>query len=173
MESGTMGRVVVGVSATVAGYQALRFATSQARQRGSVLIAVRVVPRDQPTNGFWRELNRDITADAVRAAFAEALGGVPADVTVQIRTEQGGPARALIDVANRVDDLLVVGGSRRRRFRLRRTVASNCARRATCPVVVVPPPFLAKQQSATRLARAAVRDAERLLRTAGNPPAAA
>jgi hypothetical protein len=89
MDEAAAGRVVVGVADTLAGYQALRYAVEQARQRQQPLIAVRALP----------------------PGWSEALRSVPSDVSVAVAAEVGSPADVLAAVANRADDLMVIGGS--------------------------------------------------------------
>lgn len=158
-----IGRVVVGVDGSPAGLQALRWAVAEARRRGVDLYAVRVwrLSSDawQGTDvGRWRTEIEDAATAEVRAAFLEALGGVPADVKVMAVAVEGPVAQSLLGYAHRDDDVLVVGAGTARRFR--RTVGQVCARTPGCPVVVVPPPALARSGSPRALARQLRRETE-------------
>jgi nucleotide-binding universal stress UspA family protein len=158
-----MGRVIVGVDESLAGYQALRYAVQQARARGAKLTAVRAF-QCAGAGAQWSSVIREAAVSEVAQAFAEALGGPPADIETLILVIEGGAGAALVNVADSPMDLLVIGGSRRRRWRApRTTVARICARQAVCPVVIVPPPELACVTSEARLAKEAAASAERLL----------
>jgi nucleotide-binding universal stress UspA family protein len=172
MTIGQPGRVVVGVGHSLGAYQALRYAVDEARHRELTLLAVRA---------YWTPpnaqilANNDLLAQAaihhVHMAFAEALGGFPADVPVQASARLGAVGRALVLAANRDRDLLVVGGCGPRRLaHLRRTtIARFCALEATCPVVIVPPTALARSAHLDRLARDAASDAQDYLYSDGSP----
>jgi nucleotide-binding universal stress UspA family protein len=160
------GRVIVGVGRSLGAYQALRFAVAEARRREAPLLAVRTfrtIANDQillPTNylsagAIWH----------VDTAFAEALGGLPGDLTVMIIVQEGDVAHALVATADRESDLLVIGGHcGHRLIRLRgAAIARSCTRYATCPVVIVPPATLARSAHADRLARQTLRGAEEYL----------
>ncbi len=144
------GRVVVGVDDCLAGLQALRCAVAEARRRRAALCAVRAwtIPYAGQGVGLraWRQELVDDAAVTVYGAFATALGGLPRDVDVRVLAPEGAVARALVELADRDDDLLVVGDCQRRGLRrLRsRSVARYCVRHAGCPVLVVPPPALAR-----------------------------
>ncbi|HEY7177198.1 MAG TPA: universal stress protein, partial [Micromonosporaceae bacterium] len=146
METSESGRVIVGISDTVAGYQALRYAVAQARERGVPLIAVRTYSCG-PTNAQWRDVLVKGATEYVVKVFAEALGCQPAGTASEITLCEGAAGRALVLVADNARDLVVVGGSGSRRWTgLRRAaVAKYCSRHASCPVVIVPPPALARR----------------------------
>jgi nucleotide-binding universal stress UspA family protein len=158
------GRVVVGVDASPAGLQALRWAVAEARRRGTELYAVRVW-RFSSTAwqcgdvAQWRDEIECGAVGEVRAAFLEALGGVPADVRVMAVAAEGCVPEVLMAYAHHDDDLLVVGASTRRRFR-GAGVGRGCVRSASCPVVVVPPPALARSGTTRALARQLSRETE-------------
>ncbi|HEU0241112.1 MAG TPA: universal stress protein [Micromonosporaceae bacterium] len=165
------GHVVVGITASLAGYQALRYAVAQARARRVPLIAVQTFAPSGPGGGaLWREAVREAAARDVADAFNAAMGGVPADVPVSIELSASGPGPGLVEIANQPDDLLVIGGCDAPRIgRWRRAaVAGYCARHAICPVVITPPPSMARNESQHRLARSAADEAERLLQAAGD-----
>ena len=167
MEAPLAGRVVVGISATLAGYQALRYAATEARQRGAPLVAVRVFkPANTVTGAMWRDTAVEAAHAEVARAFTNALGGIPLDLPVNVHLRSGVPAKKLVATADRAEDLLVIGASGRHpAARLRRAAAAYCARFAACPVVVVPAPALAGA-GRRRLGRAVTRQAEQLLRSA-------
>jgi nucleotide-binding universal stress UspA family protein len=150
MSNQASGRVVVGVHDCLAGLQALRCAVAEARRREVPLCAVRAwtIPYAGQGAGLrtWRQELVDDAALTTYGAFATALGGLPTDVEVRVLAPEGVPARALVELADRDDDLLVVGDCQRRGLRrLRsRSVARYCVVHALCPVLVVPPPALAR-----------------------------
>lgn len=171
MRTHPVGRVVVGISDTLAGYQALRYAVARARERGVHLVAVHAFSCGAQS-APWREELAEAATAGVRKVFDEALGGLPHGVTIEVTVRPDEPARALVGVANLVDDLLVIGGSatRRRIGHRRAKVARRCSRTAVCPVVIVPPPERSRR-SVARLARDVVREADLFLASAGGPPA--
>lgn len=150
MTSRGTGRVIVGVQDCLAGLQALRCAVTEARRRAAPLCAVRAwtFPYAGQSVGLraWRQELVDEAALTVYGAFTTALGCLPVDVDVRVVAPEGGSARALVELADRDDDLLVVGDCQRRRLRRMRShsVARYCVRHAVCPVLVVPPPALAR-----------------------------
>jgi nucleotide-binding universal stress UspA family protein len=158
-----IGRVIVGIDESLAGYQALRYAVEQARVRRAKLTVVRAF-QCSGVGAQWSAVIREAAISEVAQAFAEALGGPPEDIDTLVLVVEGSAGLALVTVADRPLDLLVIGGSRRRRWRAPRTaVARVCARRAVCPVVIVPPPELACATSEARLAKEATATVERLL----------
>jgi nucleotide-binding universal stress UspA family protein len=130
-------RIVVGVSDSLAGLEALRTAVAEARLRDAAVLAVRAwtfrAGSREPGVPRWR---REIAAEAARTltrAFAAAMGGPPDDVTVEMTIAEGLPERVLVDLADRVDDLLVIGGTGAGVWHPGRTlVVRYCARRARC-----------------------------------------
>lgn len=153
----SIARVIVGVDDTPSGLAAVAGATMLARACGAQLVAVRAWELGLPRHGGRRL--RHLThshvilsfsgaeqceaAEAlVRRSFRHAVGGLPADLPVTIRTPEQDPALALIAAARQAGDVLVMG--REPGHHLRRlahgSVSRYCSRRATCPVVVVPPP---------------------------------
>jgi nucleotide-binding universal stress UspA family protein len=180
-------RVVVGVDDSLSGLEALRFAVAEARRRGVVLRTVRAwqyaMPWYEQDAGQYRAAKVDAATMMIHAAFQQAMGGFPRDITVEAVAIEGPPARVLVGQAGEPDDLLIVGrpdpgrGWRQRLFRAwhRLTGVSrvdvHCVRIATCPVVTVGAPLLASE-AAAGLARDVVGSAEALLRdaAAGRPP---
>jgi nucleotide-binding universal stress UspA family protein len=167
MGIGGSGRVVVGVSNTLAAYEALRFAVEAARELRTSLIAVRAV-RTTPAADTWaglRQTLHEAAAAEVARAFEEALGGAPGDVDVTVVTESGSPHRVLPDVANRPDDLLVVGATHRPwPMTGLGGVGGHCARVAACPVVVVPARAVVRSTAGSGLGRGMVDEVEEFLR---------
>ena len=145
-------RVVVGVHGSPGSLQALRYAADEARRRNVPLVPVIVwlpsasmagrrhaVPYLQLRTTWrehaWRQL---------RTAFEEGLGGIPADLQVEPRIEDGDTAPVLVAIASRPGDLLIIGTGRRAgpgRL-LRGSVGRYCLAYAKCPVLAVPPSAL-------------------------------
>jgi nucleotide-binding universal stress UspA family protein len=161
---------VVGVDATLSGYEALRFAAEAARELHTSLVAVRAV-RTTPAADTWPDLRQtmhDAACAEVLHALHEALGAPPTDIDIRVVTGSGSPHRVLPAVAFRSDDLLVVGASRPHPWPATvRGVGRHCARTAICPVVVVPARAMARSGSRARLARSVVDDVETFLRDYG------
>lgn len=155
-------RVVVGVSWTLAGYEALRYAVARARESGLALVAVRAYRC--PSSGYgaeWHDAIRDDAAAAAKRAFDEALGGLPRDIEAQVRVAEGPVGWVLAQSATLPGDLLVIGGSEGRLSGGR--VAKYCARHAACPVVIVPKPAMSRSSSPTKMGRDLASEAQRFL----------
>ncbi|QHC23652.1 universal stress protein [Streptomyces sp. GS7] len=141
-------RVVAGVSGSLESLTALHRAASEARATGATLWAVlaweppggdiahRGGPCPEPL-AAWRRMAVDRLTDALGTAFGGTGPGVPLERLVVL----GKPAKVLLSVADRPDDLLVVGAGARGRMRraLQPSVARYCLARAGCPVLAVPP----------------------------------
>ena len=158
------GRVIVGISESLAGFQALRYAVGEARRRDAELVAVRAYSYSYYGGASqFLGLLEDAAQVVVVSAFTEALGGPPRDVRTRIVRREGRPGQVLTETAVRPDDLIVIGGSRpRTRLHRRGRVARDCARLARCPVVVVPAPEMAFIDSPTGLARRTAEAAQAL-----------
>ncbi|MEU7583771.1 universal stress protein [Streptomyces sp. NPDC041068] len=143
------GRVVVGVSGSLASLAALRAGAEEARRGGRALIAVMAW---EPPEGeglylrhpdpvwarhWWNEARARLDR-----AFDEVFGGPPPGVEAERRVIRARPGHALCDVAADPDDLLVIGvrHGRRRTSRLHRHVRSH----ASCAVLTVPAPPVPK-----------------------------
>jgi nucleotide-binding universal stress UspA family protein len=113
-------RVIVGISAHRSDRAALRKAAAEARSRGAMLVAV---ASWAPANGEHEYRRRPVPGlleaceqaarERLDDAFTEALDGYPTDLDIQpvlLRTEH--PGRALEELAEDQDALLVVGGGR-------------------------------------------------------------
>ena len=149
----TIRRVVVGVHGSPGSLQALRYAADEARRRNVPLLPVIVwIPpgtnmagRRQPVP--YLHLRTDWREDAwrqLRTAFEEGLGGIPADLQVEPRMEDGDTAPVLVAIASRPGDLLIIGTGRRAGLGrlVRGPVGRYCLVHARCPVLAVPPPTL-------------------------------
>ncbi|MCS0636285.1 universal stress protein [Streptomyces sp. LP05-1] len=147
------GRVVVGVSSSLAGLAALRRGALEARRDGRTLEAV--LAWEPPEGGalYVKRPDSEWAAHWARearqrllGAFDEALGGLPTDLHLVCRVIRNAPGPALCAVAHRPDDLLVLGAAPpagRLRARLhRRPVARYVLAHAGCPVLTVPGPRL-------------------------------
>jgi nucleotide-binding universal stress UspA family protein len=168
MESTAVGRVVVGVCATHAGFQAIRYAVTEARRHDRPLLAVRAYrPANAELGVVFRQALAEAAAAELGRALVEALGAVPTDLTLRAMVCAGRPGRVLAALADRPDDLIVIGGSGARRWAGRRRAATAvaCSRAATCPVVIVPPPALARTAGESRLARDAAHGVAAFLAT--------
>jgi nucleotide-binding universal stress UspA family protein len=156
-------KVVVGVSPSLAGLQALRYAVNLARERAGTVHAVRVwlykpMWRDTTTT-FERRVHKAEAELLIPYAFDAAMGGMPADVAVRPVVVEGLAGHGLLEEAADDEALLVVGGDRRgSHFRGSGPVTRFCVRHAHCPVVVVPPPPLAQTQPVDALLRELGRD---------------
>jgi nucleotide-binding universal stress UspA family protein len=137
------GRVVVGIHTGLSGLHALRLAVSQARALGVGLHAVRAwdtdcepagylegVPADHPAG---RPMPAAQAAAIVDQAFAETMGGEPADVPVRTVLVPDRPGAALVEYACRDNDLLVIGAGGRGGHAAARWCATVCGTpRARC-----------------------------------------
>ena len=149
MNAGREARVVVGVDRSPQGLAALRAAVWEAGSRRAPLYAVRV-------EMVWP----DSDPRTIDAAFDEALGGVPAGISVRRCLQSPPVPRALTAYADGPDDLLVVGSSGRGWWHSMwcGSIYRACLRRARCAVLVVPPPPLARERPRRRFAHAGRQD---------------
>ncbi|MCF3121091.1 universal stress protein [Streptomyces arenae] len=148
-EGAGAGRVVVGVSGSLASLAALRAAAEEARRSGRTLLAVTAW---QPPEGeglylrhpdpawarhWWHEAR-----DRLDRAFDEVFGGAPQGVAAERRVIRSRPGPALCGLAGGPDDLVVLGvrHGRRRTSRVHRHVRSHAA----CAVLTVPAPPVPK-----------------------------
>ncbi|OQO93842.1 universal stress protein [Saccharomonospora piscinae] len=143
-------RIVVGIDGSATAELALRWAVTDAADRGGAVEAVAVREPDALLPGtsytFQPRGRRPVTDDSgtrayLRAAIAAVAAAVPhaGDVPVTETVRAGDPAGELITASERAD-LLVVGSHRRGALSemLLGSVSASCVRRARCPVVVVP-----------------------------------
>jgi nucleotide-binding universal stress UspA family protein len=144
-------RVIVGAHGSPGSLQALRYATDEARRRDVALLAVIAwippggdITERRHSSPYLRQLWRESASSQLRIAFNEGLGGIPADLDVELHVERGEAGPVLVDIANQRDDLLVIGTGRRtglgRVFRC--PVARYCLAHARCPVLAIPPSAL-------------------------------
>ena len=152
----TVRRIIVGVHGSLGSLQALRYAADEARQRNVPLLPVTAwVPpggdlaERRHSSPYLRKIWREAATERLWAAFADGLGGVPADLEVKAQVVRGEPGPALVDVADRPDDLLIIGTGRRAGLgrTLRRSVSRYCLAHARCPVLAVPPSALMDEMS--------------------------
>ncbi|MCX4986305.1 universal stress protein [Streptomyces sp. NBC_00572] len=149
---GAVGRVVVGVTGSLASLAALRSAAALARHDGVPLLAVLVW---EPPEGealyarmpdrAWARMWAEDARQRLESAVVDGLGGIPAGLAFEGRAVRGTPAAALRRVADRPGDLLVLGSApgRGRAARLRRRpVLRAVVKSAGCPVLTVPGPVL-------------------------------
>lgn len=147
-----LGRVIVGVDGSPGSLEALRYALGQARLLDATLIPVlawmppggEVAARRVPAPSSYTQMLQKDAERRLLDAFDEGLGGLPSDVRVEPWVIRGGAGPALVETADRANDLLVVGAGRRGilRHALRASVARYCLAHAGCPVFAVPPPQL-------------------------------
>ncbi|MFF7635110.1 universal stress protein [Kitasatospora sp. NPDC008050] len=140
-------RVIVGVSGSRRDAAVLQRAAAEAARRGAELVPViawtpvggepayRAHPCP-PLAAAWQQAART----RLDKAFGEAFGGYPAGLPISPMVIRGAAGPALLETADRPDDLLVVGAGRRgplqRLFFAR--VTRYCLSRARCTVLTVP-----------------------------------
>ncbi|SNY23822.1 Nucleotide-binding universal stress protein, UspA family [Paractinoplanes atraurantiacus] len=149
--------MILGVSSSLSGLEAARFAVRQARRRSVPLLAVRTWmlntgPRSRPSLDWERALAAEARR-RVDEVFELALGTTAADLNVMVRVPSGSPAAALRQYVTTPDDLIVVGAPTSRWWG--GTTVRRCVRSSPCPVIVVPPPALSRIPS-RRLAQEAI-----------------
>lgn len=162
VSSKIVGRVVVGVDCSPGSLEALRHALEQARRLEAVLVPVHAwqvpggeVPTRRGADPGYARVVREMAEQELRRAFDEGLGGLPPDVRAEPWLIRGAAGPALVETADRANDLLVVGAGRRGRLRhpLHASVARYCLAHAGCPVIAVPPPSLQTELSSTHRLR--------------------
>lgn len=153
-------KVIVGISPSLAGLEALRFAVAEARRREVPLWAVRAWMLDAGprARNVW-QWEATLSAEGrvlVEETFRLAVGHRPDDLDIAVRSP-GGNAAAVLKSCACPSDLLVVGSSRYKW--LPGGVARGVVKGAVCPVVVVPRPEMASLAgtSGTRLVRELMR----------------
>ncbi|WP_316780750.1 universal stress protein [Streptomyces sasae] len=145
----TARRVLVGVSGSPGSLTALCRAVGEARRRGAELWPVlaweppggdplaRRSPAASQLIPEWERLTRE----RLLAALCDVFGSADTGLAGQALVARGAPGRALVEIADRDDDLLVVGTGRRALLRrvLRPSVGRYCLAHAACSVLAVPP----------------------------------
>ncbi|MEU6218971.1 universal stress protein [Streptomyces sp. NPDC047022] len=151
-------RVVVGVSGSLGSLTALRWAAQEARRRGAALwpvlaweppggdLAARRDPGATMMTDAWQDLARKRLLSALDDVFGDSGPGVRTHALVA----RGAPGTALVEVADREDDVLVVGAGQRSLWHRAcyRSVSRYCLAHAGCPVLAVPPSPLEAELSA-------------------------
>ncbi|MGW8379768.1 universal stress protein [Streptomyces sp. ODS28] len=159
------GRVVVGVSGSLASLAALRRGVREARRDGRTLVAVAAwePPEGEALHARWPDASwaghwRHTARNRLHRAFDEALGGTPRGLRVVRTVARDAPGAALCTLAHRPDDLLIIGAARQEglRARLHRCpVRRYVLAHAECAVLAVPGPHLSSEARAFRRALAA------------------
>jgi nucleotide-binding universal stress UspA family protein len=149
-------RILAGVHGSLGSLQALRYAADEARQRDVPLVPViawlppggDLAERRNPCP-YLRKVWVDAAWQRLWDAFDAALGGVPADITVEPMVVRGETGPVLVDAAASAEDLLIIGTGGRSWFRrvLRRSAGRYCLAHARCPVLAVPPTALMDEMS--------------------------
>ena len=145
-------RVIVGVSGSPGGLQALRYAADLARGQDAAVVPVLtwlppggdLAERRYPSTAL-RQVWKDAAWQRLWSAIELAFGEVPGDLAARSTVLRGEPGPVLTDIASRPGDVLVVGAGRRGAGRpLACHVSRYCLAQARCPVLAVPPPALAR-----------------------------
>ncbi|WP_329560903.1 universal stress protein [Kitasatospora sp. NBC_01266] len=139
-------RVIVGVSGSRRSAAVLQRAAAEAARRGAELVPVMAWTPVGGESAYRTHPCPPLAAAWAQAAqarldqaLAEAFGGYPANLRVSPVVIQGEVGPALLQIADRADDLLVVGTGRRGLLRpLFARVSRYCLARATCAVISVP-----------------------------------
>ncbi|MER5941150.1 universal stress protein [Streptomyces sp. NPDC001928] len=151
-------RVVVGVSGSLGSLAALARGAEEARRRGAELwpvlawqppggdLAARRGPGASLLTDEWQRLARERLVGVLK----DALGDTGPGVWMYALVAQGSAGLALVEVADREDDILVVGAGRRSLWHRAccRSVTRYCLAHATCPVLAVPPSPLESELAA-------------------------
>ncbi|MFE5819121.1 universal stress protein [Streptomyces sp. NPDC056479] len=142
-------RVVVGVSGSLGSLTALSRAAEEARRRNAELwpvlawqppggdLAVRRGPAAGLPADEWQRMARERLVGVLQDVFGETGPGV----WMYALVAHGTPGLALVEVADRADDILVVGAGRRSPWHraCHRSVTRYCLTHAGCPVLAIPP----------------------------------
>jgi nucleotide-binding universal stress UspA family protein len=147
-------RVIAGVSGSLRSLGALRAAAAEARAAGAPLLAVlawapaggELAYRRGPCPLLLRLWEQE-ACERLRDAFDDAFGGMPSGVAVHQLMVRAPPGPALVELADRRDDLLVVGygGRSRLGYAVHGAITRYCLAHARCPVLTVPPPELIRE----------------------------
>jgi nucleotide-binding universal stress UspA family protein len=149
------GRVIVGVSDSLASLAALRFAVTHAQRTGAALHAVSAWTPPEGLTGARKvigsaaltEIWTNQARQRLREAFDQAFGGIATDIDLHTHVIRGRPGPVLTDLADHPDDLLVIGSSHRRP---NSHVRRHCTTRNRCTLILAPLPPLAHSAAARR-----------------------
>jgi nucleotide-binding universal stress UspA family protein len=150
--AGTGQRVIVGVDGSQGSVQALLAAAAEARRLNAELHAVcawtppggEVAEMRARSPRALHQVWEDGAAARLDHTFEQAFGGIPTDLAVERSIVRGAAGPALVQLADRPEDILVVGtGAQDVRGALRRfvtggSVTRHCLARAHCNVHAVP-----------------------------------
>ena len=146
-------RDIAGVSGSLRSLGALRAGVAEARAAGVPLLAVlawapvggEVAYRRGPCPLLLR-LWEQAACERLRDAFDDAFGGMPGGVAVRQLVVRAAPGPALVELADRPDDLLVVGygGRSRLGYAVHGAITRYRIAHARCPVLTSPPSELIK-----------------------------
>src|SRR5258708_3380417 len=152
-------RVIAGVNGSVRSLAALGVASAEARAAGAVLLPLLAwVPvggemayRRAPCPILLRVWEH-AACERMRDAFDDAFGGMPDGLVIRPLVVRGAAGPALVDIADRPDDLLVVGGGGWGRLAsaVHGSVSRYCLAHARCPGLAVPPPALIRELRSRR-----------------------
>ena len=109
-------QIIAGVSGSLRSLGALRAAAEEARSARAGLLAVlawspaggEIAYRRAPCPPLLRLWEQE-ASERLRDAFDQAFGGQPGGVAVRQLVVRAAPGPALVELADRRDDLLVVG----------------------------------------------------------------
>jgi len=116
-------RVIAGVSGSLRSLGALRAGVAEAQSAGAPLLAVlawapaggEIAYRRGPCPLLLRLWEQE-ACERLRDAFDQMFGGLPEGVAVRQLVVRAPPGPALVELADRRDDLLVVGYGGRSRL---------------------------------------------------------
>jgi nucleotide-binding universal stress UspA family protein len=147
-------RVIAGVSGSLRSLGALRAGVAEAQSARAPLLAVlawapaggEIAYRRGPCPLLLRLWEQE-ACERLRDAFDQAFGGLPEGVAVRQLVVRAPPGPALVELADRRDDLLVVGygGRSRLGYVVHGAVTRYCMAHARCPVLTAPPPELIRE----------------------------
>ncbi|HET7014302.1 MAG TPA: universal stress protein [Streptosporangiaceae bacterium] len=148
-----VGRVIVGACGSPGSIRALRYARQIAESSDALLIPVHawlppggdMADRRAP-NPLLRKVWQEAAQQRLTESIESAWGGVPDGVAVMPTVVRGSAGDVLVQLADRLDDVIVIGAGRRGVLaRIGHAGTSRfCLARAKCPVIAVPPSALAR-----------------------------
>lgn len=154
-------RLVVGVSGSPGSLTALARAADEARRRGTELWPVlaweppggNIAARRSTAATILVEDWERLARERLLKSLYEVFGGTDTGLPGRSLIARGVPGPALVQLADRENDVIVIGAGRRGRLRraMWPSVARHCLAHAGCPVLAVPPsPLQATLESAHR-----------------------